>query len=132
MKHYEIVIMVHPDQSEQVPGMIERYTTLVKNGKGQVNRAEDCGRRQLAYPINKIYKAHYALFNIECDSKTLDELKNIFRFNDAIIRHLILDRKDAVTGPSALLKKPEHASAQTAAAARPNTEVASALNSETE
>lgn len=117
MKHYEIVIMVHPDQSEQVPGMIERYTTLVKNGKGQVHRAEDCGRRQLAYPINKIYKAHYALFNFECDIKTLDELKNIFRFNDAIIRDLILERKNAVTTPSALLKKPEHAATTPAPAA---------------
>lgn len=108
MKHYEIVIMVHPDQSEQVPGMIERYSTLIKNGKGVVHRAEDCGRRQLAYPINKVYKAHYALFNIECDQKVLEELANVFRFNDAIIRNLVLERKDAVSGPSALLKKPEH------------------------
>ncbi len=111
MKHYEIVIMVHPDQSEQVPGMIERYTSVVKNGKGKVHRAEDCGRRQLAYPINKVYKAHYVLFNIECDVKILDELTNIFRFNDAIIRHLVLERKDSPTGPSALLKKPEHSQA---------------------
>lgn len=120
MKHYEIVIMVHPDQSEQVPGMMERYSTIVKNGKGTVHRSEDCGRRQLAYPINKIYKAHYVLFNIESDTKTLDELTNIFRFNDAIIRHLVLERKDAVTTPSALLKKPEHATtpaAETPAAA---------------
>src|SRR3989338_7533630 len=98
MKHYEIVIIVHPDQSEQIPGLIERYTSAVKNGKGAVRRAEDCGRGQLAYPINKVYKAHYALFNVECDSKTVDELTNVFRFNDAIIRHLVLERKDAVKG----------------------------------
>jgi small subunit ribosomal protein S6 len=132
MKHYEIVIMVHPDQSEQVPGMIERYTTIVKNGNGQVNRVEDCGRRQLAYPINKIYKAHYVLFNFECEIKTLDELKTIFRFNDAIIRDLILERKDAVTTPSALLKKPEQPAATSAAAARPNVEVAAEVVEATE
>ena len=112
MKHYEIVIMVHPDQSEQVPAMLERYSTLVKNAKGVVHRAEDSGRRQLAYSINKIYKAHYDLLNVECDSKVVDELTNIFRFNDAIIRHLVLTTKGAPTGPSALLKKPEHAPVQ--------------------
>lgn len=115
MKHYEIVIMVHPDQSEQMPGMIDRYTSVVKNGKGTVHRAEDCGRRQLAYPINKVYKAHYALFNIECDAKVVDELTGIFRFNDAIIRHLVLERKDAVTGASALLKKDHPAASADAA-----------------
>lgn len=108
MKHYEIVIMVHPDQSEQVPAMIERYNTLVKNGKGMVHRSEDCGRRQLAYPIDKVYKAHYILFNIECDQKTLAELVNIFKFNDAIVRHLVLNRKTAASGPSPLLKKQEN------------------------
>src|SRR3990167_4334792 len=115
MKNYEIVLLVHPDQSEQVSAMIERYSTLVKNSGGVVNRVEDLGRRQLAYPINKIHKAHYVLFNFEMSIKTLDELTTIFRFNDAIIRELILERKDAVTTPSALLKKPEHASAQAAA-----------------
>jgi small subunit ribosomal protein S6 len=115
MRHYEIVLLVHPDQSEQVSAMIERYSTLVKNSGGAVNRVEDLGRRQLAYPINKIHKAHYVLFNFEMTIKTLDELTTIFRFNDAIIRELILERKDAVTMPSALLKKPEHVAAQTAA-----------------
>lgn len=118
MKHYEIVLMVHPDQSEQVPAMIERYVNLVTAGNGVVHRREDCGRRQLAYSINKVYKAHYLLFNIECNQKTLDELVNIFKFNDAIIRHLILNRDDAVTAASALLKKPEtsaDASSQAAA-----------------
>jgi small subunit ribosomal protein S6 len=105
MKHYEIVLMVHPDQSEQVPAMMDRYSNIVSSGNGAVHRREDCGRRQLAYPINKIYKAHYLLFNIECDQKTLAELTNIFKFNDAIIRHVVLNRKDAVTTPSALLKK---------------------------
>lgn len=107
MKHYEIVLMVHPDQSEQVPAMIDRYVNLVSAGNGVVHRREDCGRRQLAYSINKAHKAHYLLFNIECHQKTLDELVNIFKFNDAIIRHLILNRDDAVTATSALLKKPE-------------------------
>lgn len=115
MKHYEVVIMVHPDQSEQVAGMIDRYSTIVKNGKGVVHRAEDCGRRQLAYSINKVYKAHYALFNVECNKEVIDELVNIFRFNDAIIRHLVLERKNAQTGPSALLKKPEGNAAATTA-----------------
>lgn len=109
MKHYEIVLMVHPDQSEQVPAMLDRYSNIVTTGSGTVHRREDCGRRQLAYPINKIYKAHYLLLNIECDQKTLAELVTIFKFNDAIIRHLVLNRKDAVTTPSALLKKQETA-----------------------
>lgn len=107
MKHYEIVLMVHPDQSEQVSAMMDRYSNIVTAGQGIVHRAEDCGRRQLAYSIHKVYKAHYVLFNIECQQKTLDELVNIFKFNDAIIRHLILNRKNAVTTASALLKKPE-------------------------
>jgi small subunit ribosomal protein S6 len=104
MRHYEIVFLVHPDQSEQVPAMIERYRTLVKNGNGTIHRVEDWGRRQLSYPINKIHKAHYVLLNVECDINTLKEIENSFRFNDAILRNLILQRKHAITEPSAMLK----------------------------
>jgi len=100
MRHYEIVFLVHPDQSEQVPGMVERYTGLVTNSGGQVHRLEDWGRRHLAYPINKIHKAHYILMNIECGNEALEELSHNFRFNDAIIRELIIRRKDAVTEES--------------------------------
>lgn len=100
MRHYEIVFLVHPDQSEQVPGMVERYTTLITNGGGQVHRMEDWGRRHLAYPINKIHKAHYILMNIECGGEVLEELSHNFRFNDAIIRDLVIRRKDAITEES--------------------------------
>lgn len=105
MRHYEIVFMVHPDQTEQVPGMIERYQTMIQKNTGIIHRMEDLGRRQLAYPINKIHKAHYVLMNIECSHETLSELKNAFRFNDAILRSLVLQSDRAVTGPSILLKK---------------------------
>ncbi len=105
MRHYEIVIMVHPDQSEQVPATIDRYQKLIKGNNGLIHRSEDWGRRQLAYPINKLHKAHYALLNIECDIATLNELKESFRFNDAIIRHLILNRDHAITEPSPLIKE---------------------------
>lgn len=104
MRHYEIVFMVHPDQSEQVPAMIERYTQLVKEGSGKIHRLEDWGRRQLAYRINKIHKAHYVLMNIECEQAQLDELLNIFRFNDAILRHMILRKDGEETKPSPLIK----------------------------
>lgn len=104
MKHYEIILMVHPDRSDQVPAMLERYTNLIKTNNGIVHRLEDWGRRQLAYPINKLYKAHYILTNIECDQTTLNELANAFRFNDAVVRHLVLSRKQAITDPSPLLK----------------------------
>ena len=97
MRHYEIVFMVHPDQSEQVPAMIERYTSVITEDGGKVHRLEDWGRRLLAYPINKIHKAHYVLMNIECSQAVLDELTHNFRFNDAIIRDLILRRDEAVT-----------------------------------
>ncbi|MCP5161113.1 MAG: 30S ribosomal protein S6 [Hahellaceae bacterium] len=97
MRHYEIVILVHPDQSEQVPGMIERYTSTVKSTGGQVHRLEDWGRRHLAYPINKIHKAHYVLMNIECTDEALSELAHNFRFNDAILRDLVIRKKEAVT-----------------------------------
>ncbi|WP_111639176.1 30S ribosomal protein S6 [Marinomonas shanghaiensis] len=100
MRHYEIVFLVHPDQSEQVPAMVERYTNLIKEDGGQVHRFEDWGRRQLAYPINKIHKAHYVLMNIECSDSVLSELNDTFRYNDAIIRNLVIRRKDAVTDVS--------------------------------
>ena len=105
MRHYEIVFMVHPDQSEQVPAMIERYRSMIETGKGTIHRLEDWGRRQLAYPINKIHKAHYVLMNIECGQDTLNELETAFRFNDAVIRSLTLARKTAVTTPSPLVKE---------------------------
>lgn len=107
MKHYEIVFLVHPDQSEQVPGMIERYSGIVTQKKGKIHRVEDWGRRQLAYPINKLLKAHYVLMNIECDKETLDELNNAFRYNDAVIRNLVLNMKRAVKEASPLMKEKE-------------------------
>jgi small subunit ribosomal protein S6 len=107
MRHYEVVFMVHPDQSEQVPAMIERYRSMIEGGQGKIHRLEDWGRRQLAYPINKIHKAHYVLMNIECGQDTLNELETAFRFNDAVIRSLTLVRKDAVTAPSPLVKEKE-------------------------
>src|SRR5665811_1413940 len=105
MRHYEIVFIVHPDQSEQVPAMIERYRTLVTSKDGQIHRLEDWGRRQLAYAIQKIHKAHYVLMNIECNQETLDELEHAFRFNDAVLRHLTVKTKTAVTIPSAMMKE---------------------------
>ncbi|WP_210397798.1 30S ribosomal protein S6 [Motiliproteus sediminis] len=100
MRHYEIVFMVHPDQSEQVPAMIERYTGIVEGDNGKVHRLEDWGRRQLAYPINKIHKAHYVLMNVEASNEAMDELSNLFRFNDAVIRNMVIRQKEAVTGVS--------------------------------
>ena len=105
MRHYEIVFIVHPDQSEQVPAMIERYRTQLTASKGMVHRLEDWGRRQLAYPIQKIHKAHYVLMNIECDQATLDELEHGFKFNDAVLRHLTVVVKAAVTDPSPMMKE---------------------------
>ncbi len=104
MRHYEIVFMVHPDQSEQVGGMIERYTKMIKDSGGLVHRLEDWGRRQLAYPINKIHKAHYVLMNVECGNEVLGELTSIFRYNDAIIRNLVIKRESAVTEMSPIQK----------------------------
>ncbi len=104
MRHYEIVFMVHPDQSDQVPGMIEKYSSLVKDGGGSVHRVEDWGRRQLAYPINKIHKAHYVLMNIECSAEVLDEISTLFRYNDAVIRDLVIKRKQAITELSDIMK----------------------------
>lgn len=107
MRHYEVVFLVHPDQSEQVPGMIERYSALITEAGGKIHRLEDWGRRQLAYSINKIHKAHYVLMNIECDGATLNELETSFRFNDAVIRNLVVRRDKAVTEASPLAKANE-------------------------
>jgi small subunit ribosomal protein S6 len=107
MRHYEIVFMVHPDQSEQVPGMIERYTDIIKNTGGSIHRLEDWGRRQLAYPIEKIHKAHYVLMNVEANAEAIDELSTAFRFNDAVLRNLIMRTKNAVVEESPLAKAKE-------------------------
>ena len=104
MRHYEVVFLVHPDQSEQVPAMVERYRSIIESDGGKIHRFEDWGRRQLAYPIAKAHKAHYVLMNIECSQNSLDELSSSFRFNDAVIRNMILVRDEAVTEPSALIK----------------------------
>ncbi|BAN35604.1 30S ribosomal protein S6 [Sulfuricella denitrificans skB26] len=105
MRHYEIVFIVHPDQSEQVPAMIERYRALITAKSGQIHRLEDWGRRQMAYPIQKMHKAHYVLMNIECDQETLDELDHAFKFNDAVLRHLTIKVKEAVTTPSPMMRE---------------------------
>ena len=105
MRHYEVVFIVHPDQSEQVPAMIERYRTLITTNGGTMHRLEDWGRRQLAYPIQKIHKAHYVCMNIECGLETLEELETGFKFNDAVLRHLTMSTKTAVTAPSPMMKE---------------------------
>jgi small subunit ribosomal protein S6 len=112
MRHYEIVFMVHPDQSEQVPSMLERYKELITNKKGKIHRLEDWGRRQLAYPILDAHKAHYVLMNIECDAALLEELTKSFKFNDAIIRNLILKREAAITSPSSVMAPNDTKSAE--------------------
>lgn len=105
MRHYEIMFLVHPDQSEQVPGMVERYEGIITRYNGQIHRKEDLGRRQLAYPINDVHKAHYILMNVECCLDALNEIKNAFKFNDAILRNLITLQKQAITTESVLMKK---------------------------
>ena len=105
MRHYEVCFIVHPDQSEQVPAMVERYKSLVTARNGIIHRLEDWGRRQLAYPLQKIHKAHYVLMNIECDGETLAELEHAFKFNDAVLRHLTVKMKAAVTSPSPMMKE---------------------------
>ena len=105
MRHYEIVFMVHPDQSEQVPGMIERYSSAITGAGGHVHRLEDWGRRQLAYPIQKIHKAHYVLMNVECGADALDELNTSFRYNDAILRNLVIKRDTAITEESKIMSE---------------------------
>lgn len=143
MRHYEIVFIVHPDQSEQVPGMIERYTKIVTDGNGTVHRCEDWGRRQLAYPINKIHKAHYVMMNIECTDTELQELTSIFRYNDAVLRNLVIKRDGPITEETDLYKaeladKAEKESRQrreserAAAAAQEEREAAASASSEPE
>ena len=105
MRHYEIVFIVHPDQSEQVPAMIERYRNTITQGGGTIHRIEDWGRRQLAFPIQKVFKAHYVLMNIEVPQPVLDELEHAFKFNDAVLRHLTVKMDEAVTGPSPMMKE---------------------------
>ena len=107
MRHYEIIFLVHPDQSEQVGGMVERYTKLIEEDGGKIHRLEDWGRRQLAYPIDKIHKAHYILMNVECSAKALEELTENFRYNDAVIRNMVMRRDEAVTEQSDMLKSEE-------------------------
>lgn len=120
MRHYELVLLVHPDQSDQVVGMVERYIKLVQDNNGTIHRLEDWGRRQLAYPINKIHKAHYVLFNIETDGETLAELEELFRYNDAIIRSLVMRRDEAVTEESQLAKNADEKRARKATTRRPD------------
>jgi len=105
MRHYEVVFIVHPDQSEQVPAMIDRYRTMVTGPGGRIHRLEDWGRRQLAYPIQKVHKAHYVLMNIECGRETLTELEHAFKFNDAVLRHLVVAMPEAVATPSPMMKE---------------------------
>jgi len=115
MRHYEVILLIHPDQSEQVPAMLERYKLLITNGGGQVHRVEDWGRRQLAYSIQKLAKAHYLLLNIECSKETLAELETGFRFNDAVLRHLTVAVEKAETGPSVMMKSVEKEEARKSA-----------------
>ncbi len=115
MRHYEIVFIVHPDQSEQVPAMVERYSAIVTAKGGKVHRTEDWGRRQLSYPIEKVAKAHYVLMNIECGQAEMDELDHAFRFNDAVLRHLVVAMKKAETGPSPMIKVIQREEARKAA-----------------
>ncbi|MGF1804578.1 30S ribosomal protein S6 [Aliivibrio sifiae] len=112
MRHYEIVFMVHPDQSEQVAGMIERYTGSITEVGGTIHRLEDWGRRQMAYPINKLHKAHYVLMNVESEQSVIDELETAFRYNDAVLRNMIMRTKAAITEPSVMMKAKEERSAK--------------------
>ena len=112
MRHYEIILLIHPDQSEQVPAMLERYKGMIVAGQGQVHRVEDWGRRQLAYQINKLNKAHYLCLNIEADQTVLSELEHAFRFNDAVLRHLTVQKKKAETAPSLMMKSVEREEAR--------------------
>ncbi len=107
MRHYEIVFLVHPDQSEQVPAMVERYRGMIENGGGAIHRLEDWGRRRLAYPIQKLHKAHYILMNVECGQDVLNEITSLFRYNDAVLRHLVIRRDEAITEQSLIAKSKE-------------------------
>lgn len=126
MRHYEVVFIVHPDQSEQVPAMIERYKTLVTGRAGNIHRLEDWGRRQMAYPIQKVHKAHYVLMNIECDRETLAELEHAFKFNDAVLRHLTIKMDKAVTTASPMMKEEKSKSLTPAPAGEVKTEAPAA------
>ena len=119
MRHYEIVFIVHPDQSEQVPAMVDRYRQMVTGHSGRIHRLEDWGRRQLAYPIEKVHKAHYVLMNIECDAPTLTELEHAFKFNDAVLRHLIVAMSEAAVTPSPMMKEEKSRSLTAPAAEEP-------------
>ena len=132
MRHYEIVFMVHPDQSEQVNGMIERYTASITEAGGTVHRLEDWGRRQLAYPINKLHKAHYVLMNIEAEQKVIDDLETAFRFNDAVIRNMIMRTKSAVTEASVVAKAKEERVERAPRAPRPDFDAVPAAPAATE
>ena len=132
MRHYEIVFMVHPDQSEQVNGMIERYSASITEAGGTIHRLEDWGRRQLAYPINKLHKAHYVLMNIEAEQKVIDDLETAFRFNDAVIRNMIMRTKTAVTEASVVAKAKEERVERAPRAPRPEVEAAPAPAAEAE
>jgi small subunit ribosomal protein S6 len=119
MRHYEIVFIVHPDQSEQVPAMVDRYRQMLTGRSGRIHRLEDWGRRQLAYPIEKVHKAHYVLMNIECDNETLSELEHAFKFNDAVLRHLTVHMTEAVTTASPMMKEEKSRSMPTTEEAKP-------------
>lgn len=129
MRHYEICFIVHPDQSEQVPAMIERYRGMVASRSGKIHRLEDWGRRQLAFPISKVHKAHYVLMNIECDAETLGELEHSFKFNDAVLRHLIIKMERAWTTPSPMMKE-EKAKSVLASSETPRSEPAKQAESQ--
>ena len=122
MRHYEVTLIVHPDQSSQVTTMIEKYKELITSGGGIVHRSEDWGRKHLAYPINKIYKAHYLMMNVECDQETLDKLNYNFRFNDAVIRNLIISKSEAITSPSIMLEGNDKDKDKDEAKVKPKTE----------
>lgn len=126
MRHYEVVFIVHPDQSEQVPAMIERYRAQITASGGSIHRLEDWGRRQLAYTIQKIHKAHYVLMNIECNLEVLAELEHGFKFNDAVLRHLVISRKSAITEPSPMMKEEKSKSVLTKDAAPEVSDIAEA------
>ena len=132
MRHYEIVFLVHPDQSDQVPAMIERYSDIITKDGGKIHRLEDWGRRQLAYPINKIHKAHYVLLNVECGNEPVEELEDAFRYNDAVIRNMIIRVKDAVTEPSPLVKQKEERSERSEPKTEKVEEAKEDTNTETE
>ena len=132
MRHYEVTLIVHPDQSSQVTTMIEKYKELITSGGGIVHRSEDWGRKHLAYPINKIYKAHYLMMNVECDQETLDKLNYNFRFNDAVIRNLIISKSEAITSPSIMLEGNDKDKDKDAAKVKPKTETKVEAKADTE